>query len=285
MDEQNMNILDRIHASYYQLAAAERRVADYVLSQYRQVQFMSITQLAEECGAADATVSRFCRSLKLKGFNAFKLELAKYVASASAEGLRAQPTPTDSPAGRCAEARRLSQEAIDQTIALVRMEDIVKTVELFEDADRIFCMGAGGSMLLANECSHLFSTVCNKFSAVWDSHIQMSTAATMNTRDVIVLFSYSGATGNAMEVLGLAKQRGIRTVLITRYPKSPAATLADVVLCCGSSESPFQFGSVPAKVAQLVLLDVLFQEYFHRNREKCEESLQRIAAALSEKHI
>ena len=285
MDEQTMNILDRIHASYYQLAAAERRVADYVLSQYRQVQFMSITQLAEECGAADATVSRFCRSLKLKGFNAFKLELAKYVASASIEGLRSAPSPTDTPEGRCAEAGRLSQEAIDQTIALVRMEDIIKTVELFEDADRVFCMGAGGSMLLANECSHLFSTVCSKFSAVWDSHIQMSTTATMNTRDVIVLFSYSGATDNAMEVLGLAKQRGIRTVLITRYPKSPAATLADVVLCCGSSESPFQFGSVPAKVAQLVLLDVLFQEYFHRNRKNSEESLQRIAAALSEKHI
>ena len=285
MDEQNMNILDRIHASYYQLAAAERRVADYVLSQYRQVQFMSITQLAEECGAADATVSRFCRSLKLKGFNAFKLELAKYVASASTEGLRSAPSPTNTPEGRCAEAGRLSREAIDQTIALVRMEDIEKTVKLFEEADRVFCMGAGGSMLLANECSHLFSTVCNKFSAVWDSHIQMSTTATMNVRDVIVLFSYSGATDNAMEVLGLAKQRGIRTVLITRYPKSPAASLADVVLCCGSSESPFQFGSVPAKVAQLVLLDVLFQEYFHRNREKSEESLQRIAAALSEKHI
>ena len=88
-----------------------------------------------------------------------------------------------------------------------------------------------------------------------------------------------------MEVLELARRRGIRTVLITRYPKSPAASLADVVLCCGSSESPFQFGSVPAKVAQLVLLDVLFQEYFHRNQDKCEESLQQIAAALSEKHI
>ena len=283
MDEQNMNILDRIHASYYQLAAAERRVADYVFSQYRQVQFMSITQLAEECGTADATVSRFCRSLKLKGFNAFKLELAKY--AASSEGLRPRPTPTDIPEGRCAEAGRLSQEAIAQTISLVRMEDIGKTVSLFEKADRVFCMGAGGSMLLANECSHLFSTVSNKFSAIWDSHMQMSITATMNQNDAIVLFSYSGATQSGMEVLELAKRRGIRTVLITRYPKSPAASLADVVLCCGSSESPFQFGSVPAKVAQLVLLDVLFQEYFHRNQDKCEESLQQIAAALSEKHI
>ena len=94
-----------------------------------------------------------------------------------------------------------------------------------------------------------------------------------------------GATQNGMEVLELAKRRGLRTILITRYPKSPLAAVADVVLCCGSSESPFQFGSVPAKVAQLVLLDVLFQEYLHRNREKCEENLQRIGAALSEKHV
>jgi len=107
----------------------------------------------------------------------------------------------------------------------------------------------------------------------------------MNQNDVIVLFSYTGTTQNGMEVLELAKKRSICTILITRYPKSPAATLADVVLCCGSSESPFQFGSVPAKVAQLVLLDVLFQEYFHRNRAQCEENLQCIADALSEKHI
>ena len=285
MDEQNISILDRIHASYYQLTTAERRVADYVLAQYAQVQFMSITQLAEECGTADATVSRFCRSLKLKGFNAFKIELAKHTAAVSASGLRERPVSTDTSEGRYLEAGRLSQAAISQTLALVRQKDIDRVVDLFEQADRVFCMGAGGSMLLANECSHLFSTVCNKFTAIWDSHMQMSITATMNSNDLIVLFSYSGATQNGVEVLELAKKRGIRAVLITRYPKSPAATLADVVLCCGSSESPFQFGSVPAKVAQLVLLDVLFQEYLHRNRAECEENLQRIAAALSEKHI
>ena len=80
MDEQNLDILERIHASYYQLTATERRVADYVLNQHAQVQFMSITQLADECGTAEATISRFCRSLKLKGFNAFKIELARHSA-------------------------------------------------------------------------------------------------------------------------------------------------------------------------------------------------------------
>ena len=284
MDEQTMNILDRIHNCYYQLAAAERRVADYVISQYRQVQFMSITQLAEECGSADATVSRFCRNLGLKGFNAFKLELAKYAATTD-DGLRVQPVAADSPEGRCAEAGRISKEAIDQTMALVRPADIEKVVSIIEKADRVFCMGAGGSMILATECSHLFSTVCNKFSAIWDSHMQTSITATMNPKDAIILFSYSGATQSGMEVLELAKRRGLQTILITRYPKSPLASVASVVLCCGSSESPFQFGSVQAKVAQLVLMDVLFQEYLHRNRETCEENLHRIADALSEKHV
>ena len=46
-----MNILDRIHGAYYQLTAAERKVADYVLQQYEQVQFMSITQLAENAAS------------------------------------------------------------------------------------------------------------------------------------------------------------------------------------------------------------------------------------------
>ena len=285
MDKLNINILERIHASYYQLTAAERRVADYVLSQYAQVQFMSITQLAEECGSADATVSRFCRSLGLKGFNAFKIELAKYSAGIQSAAPQDTPIPTDTPEGRYQEAARLSQTAITQTLSLLRQADIDRTVELFEKASRVVCMGAGGSMLLANECAHLFSNACSKFSAIWDSHMQMNFAATMNKTDVLMLFSYSGATRNGMEILELAKSRGIQTILVTRYPKSPAASLADVVLCCGSSESPFQFGSVPAKVAQLVLMDVLYQEYVHRNQAECNENLQRIAAALSEKHI
>ena len=285
MTEYNINILERIHSSYYQLSAAERKVADYVLSQHSQVQFMSITQLADECGVAEATVSRFCRSLALKGFNAFKIEVAKHSATASAGRLRERHAASDSLESRCLEAGRLSQEAIQQTIDLVRPRDIEATVKLFESADRVVCMGSGASMILAQECAHLFSTVSGKFSAVYDSHMQMSAIATMKESDVIVLFSYSGATHNGIAVLELAKARGIPVVLVTRFPKSPAAQLADIVLHCGSNESPFQFGSIPARVAQLVLLDVLFQEYLRRNREICEENLQRIAAALSEKHL
>ena len=281
MEEQNMDILERIHASYYQLTATERKVADYVLAQHSQVQFMSITQLAEVCGTAEATISRFCRSLKLKGFNAFKIELARH----SAGSAKPQETSTDSLMGRSLEVGRLASDAVYQTIELVEPTQVRRAVEFFEDASRVLCFGAGGSMLMAQEFAHLFSTVTGKFTAIADSHMQMSAAATMSREDIMVLFSYSGATNNGIQLLELAKSRGVRTVLVTRFNKSPAANLADVVLRCGSNEGPFQFGSVPAKVAQLIVMDVLFQEYRHRNRDICEDHIQNIASALSGMHI
>ena len=282
MDEQNIDILERIHASYYQLTATERKVADFVLSQPEQVKFMSITQLADECGTADATISRFCRSLKLKGFNAFKIELARH-----APGTKAQreTNDTDTPTGRIREVGRLATEAIQQTMDLTESQQVLRAVEMIEKASRVICIGSGGSMIMATTFAHLFSNVTGKFQAVSDSHMQMSAVATMGKDDIIFLFSYSGATNAGLQLLELAKSRGIQTILITRFSKSPAASLADVVLRCGSNEGPFQAGSIPAKVAQLMVMDVLFQEYCYRNRESCEKNIESIAAALSNMHV
>ena len=281
MDEQ-IDILERIHAAYYQLTSTERKVADLVLAQPSQVQFMSITQLADECGTAEATVSRFCRRLNLKGFNAFKIELARHSASTSVKLKDREP---NSLVNRSLEVGRLASDAVYQTIELVEPKQVLRAVELIESAQHVVCIGSGGSMIMATECAHLFSTVSGNFQAVPDSHLQMSAVATMGQGDVVMLFSYSGATTNGLQVLELAKARGISTILVTRFHKSPAAKLADVVLRCGSNESPFQFGSVPARIAQLVVLDVLFQEYFHRNRETCQETIQNIASALSGMHV
>ena len=283
MDEQNLNILERIHAFYYQLTASERKVADFVLANHERVQYMSITQLAEECGTADATISRFCRNLDLKGFNAFKLELALYSAG-TVQKKRHIPTK-DSVMGRCLEVGRMANDAVYQTMELLEPDQLVRAVEMIENAGRVLCIGSGGSLLMAMEFAHLFSTVTHKFVAIADAHMQMSALATCQQQDAVVLFSYSGATTSGVEIMNLARSRNIPTIVITRYPKSPAAVQADVVLRCGSNEGPFQFGSVPAKVAQLMVMDMLFQEYCHRNPESSEENIQNIGAALAHMHI
>ena len=89
-------VIERISAEYYQLTAAEKKVADYVTDHQRDTQIMSISDLAEACGVAEATITRFCRKLDYKGYNDFKLALAKSVASRRGiPFLRGEVTPAD----------------------------------------------------------------------------------------------------------------------------------------------------------------------------------------------
>ena len=89
------DIFETISSQYFQLTNSEKKVADYVLSHRIDAQYMSISELAEECEVADATISRFCRRLGLGGYNAFKLELAK-----ASMATRAGNVPPPS-AGKC----------------------------------------------------------------------------------------------------------------------------------------------------------------------------------------
>ena len=286
MTAASSNVFDTISRSYYELTAAERRTADYVLKNRDRSQYLSIGELAEESGVAEATVSRFCRRLGYKGYNAFKLAIA----NASAPKLDAASSDLtirdgDDPMELARKLYAEESEAMLQTVSLLRPAELDKAAEILKGARKVLCMGQGGSMILASEAAHLFSVYDGKFIPVSASHMQLIASATLSPEDAVLFFSYSGATRDMMETLSVVRQQGARTVLITRFPRSPGAALADVVLQCGSNESPLQHGSVPARIAQLFLLDILFTRICLSDPDACRENRQRIAAVLAEKHL
>ncbi|MBQ6272999.1 MAG: MurR/RpiR family transcriptional regulator [Oscillospiraceae bacterium] len=280
------SVFEKISRDYYELTAAEKRTADYVMANQERCQELSIAELAELSGVAEATVSRFCRRLGYKGFNAFKLAIANASAAGADSGVLSGPVAEgDSVEEMCQKLYSADQDAMFQTLELVEPEKIRKAADLLWAAGRVVCMGQGGSMLLAEVAGNLFATVSGKFSAVSDSHSQVVTAVNMDPEDVILFFSYSGATRDMLDTMRAAKTRGVKLLLVTRFPKSPGAALADVTLLCGSNEGPLQLGSVPAKIAQLFLVDVLFSEYCRRDLKTCRQSRGRVAAAMEGKHL
>ena len=120
-----------------------------------------------------------------------------------------------------------------------------------QEARQVFCLGQGGSMLLANDICARFASLSTKFRTAGDSHLQLLTASLMNEADVVLFVSYSGATRDMMETLRTAKAAGAKIILLTHYEDSPGALLADVVLLCGAQESPLDSGSIPIKAAFL----------------------------------
>ena len=280
------NVFAKISNNYYQLTASEKKVADFVIIQQQKTQYMSISELAESCGVAEATISRFCRQLHYKGYNAFKLAVANSTASRSTRSpLSGEVLPEDSIPDMCQKLYTADVDAIAQTQELIRPESITSAANLLLGADKVLCMGQGGSMIMAQEAAHLFTTTFPGYFAISDSHLQTIMATQLTEKDAVLYFSYSGATRDLLDILPIVQKRKATSILITRFPNSPGAALADVILQCGSNENPLQLGSAEARVAQLYLLDVLFSEMCRRDEEACKATRKNIADALSEKHV
>jgi DNA-binding MurR/RpiR family transcriptional regulator len=284
---ENTTVLELISHEYYRLTAAEKKTADFVLSHLEETQFMSITELSEASGVAEATVSRFCRRLGYRGYNAFKLAIANTTSQQSqwANPLSGRVETGDSMDIMCQKLCAANVSAITQTMELIDPSAVRQAVDMLEAAGKVLCMGQGGSMILASEAAHLFSTVSGKFMAVSDSHTQAVAASMLDENDVILFFSYSGSTLDMMQTLKLARRRGAKVILLTRFLNSPGAELAHISFPYGATENPLQLGSVAVRIAQLYLLDVIFSELCQRNLEECRRRRKEIADALAEKHL
>lgn len=280
------NVMERISAEYYQLTASERKVADYITDHQKDSQIMSISELAEASGVAEATITRFCRKLDYKGYNAFKLALANNMASRRGiPFLSGEVTPEDDIQEMCHKLYGAEVDAISQTLTMIDPDKIRQAADLLTCAGKVLCMGQGGSMIMAEEAAHIFSTAGMSFFAMSDSHTQTVYLATLTEQDAVFFFSYSGATREAVELLELAHRRRVPVVLVTHFPKSPACSYADVVLQCGAIEGPLQLGSVPARMAQLFLIDALFTEVCRRQENTIEEVRSDLADLLAAKHL
>ena len=266
------------------LTKSGRTVAEYLVQHAAEAQYLSISSLARECQVAEATVFRFCRALGFEGYHEMRIALAQ----ANATGVlvnQQEPAPDADTATLCEHASALFMTAINGTQNSLSPEAVEQAVDLMRAARQVFCLGQGGSMLLANDICARFSSLSNKFRTAGDSHLQILAASLMGPEDVVLFISYSGATRDMLETLRTAKASGAKIILLTHYEDSPGAAMADVVLRCGAQESPLDSGSIPIKVAVLYVGEVLLLRYMLDDPEHTNEAQDRTSEAVAIKLI
>lgn len=271
--------------SYNQFTKTEKKIADFVKGHANQVLFMSITDLADACNVADASVHRFCRTLGLKGYQEFKMKLSLSMSAEDSvlpEG-RESGLKVDSLQYTLDNTLENLVRVMQETRKLQNADDIEKTVRMMEEAQHIYFFGIGDSLLTAKEARNKFLRITNKVSCVEDPHMQAMTASMAAPQDLILFISYSGATKDNVYVAKIAQDVGAKIVTITRFVKSPLSIYADTNLLCGSNEGPLEGGSMGAKISQLYIIDILFQEYYKRNRSLAADNNKKTSKAVVDK--
>lgn len=277
------DLLLDIRTSANSFTKTEKRVADYVLANPKDVMYMSITELADACGVGDTSVFRFCRHLKQKGYHDFKMHLAQSLSDQSNASVFDDQSPEDSLEVTVHKALEANVNALRETCDLIDCKALYTAVEWLAEAERIAFFGSGSSAVSALDAQARFMRITSKVCMSMDTHMQTFCASLLTPRDVAVLYSYSGNTKDTVSIAQTAKQAGARLICISRFRKSPLEGLCDLLLLCGANEGPMQGGSLSAKVSQLFLTEVLYLGYFKRTYEQSMHNKHLSSTAISEK--
>lgn len=287
----DQNVFEQIAYNYNTMSPVEQRISNYFLQHKTDIQKMTISELAAACNTSSASLTRYARNLGHPSFPAFRMKMYAESIQAIPDKMNTETDfdpysevhASDNIEVKCKKLFNICVESLRQTQNHINPEAVQKAVDLLWNAKNVFCFGQGNSSAVAMDAWTRFIPITNKFHWVSDSHLQADTAALLQKNDVILYFSFSGSTKELIENATLAKASPGKLILVTHFPNSPGCELADVVLICGTNESPENGGSIAAKIGQLLIIDLLYNEYSSRDVKMVIRNRKKTLAATEEK--
>ena len=279
--------ITKIRSAYNQFTKAEKKVADYILENPKKVLFMSISDLAGACDVGDTSVFRFCKTMNVKGYQEFKMMLSLSMRASESPLTDTEDTTITLEDNISELAKKVLSEnvyAIQETYSLIDVKQMTAAMDALSSAKRIVFFGVGTSMLTAMKAMNKFLRIEPKVICNMDANMQLITASTLTDQDVALIFSYSGSTKDTVEIARSAKAAGAKTIVITRFTKSPLTEFADIILLCGANEGTLQNGSTSAEISQLFLVDVMYSEYFRRHYKRGKPNWDKTAHSIADKN-
>jgi DNA-binding MurR/RpiR family transcriptional regulator len=282
------DVVELISVRLESLSAAERAIAETILDDPAAASEKSIGQLAIASGSSEATVTRFCRTMGLRGYAHLRLRLA-----ASAERRRGDLEPEGGmamlgdidPADTAADIVRkvayADTRAVELTLAHIDLDVLVAAVERLASARRILTFGVASSATAAMDAATKLTLSDRAAIVVHDIHGALMTTSLFGDKDVVLVLSHSGRAREVVDVLNAARLRGATSIAVTSDPTSPAARSADFALITAARELRFRSGGVASRMAQLAVVDALFVLLAHRRFDASIEAADQMHDAVA----
>lgn len=280
--EGTLSVIPKLRMMRPDLSEREQKIVNYLLENSETADAWRISDLAAQFDVSEAMIVKLAKRLGFSGFRALKANLVAYNSSRVA-GLFEEVSPEDSPATIVRKLFRASIQALEETLAIIDMEQFDKAVDLFVRSGVRDIYGVGGSAAIARDAAHKFLRIGMRCNCFDDAHLMAMSGSILTPQDVVLAVSHSGQTSVILDAVRIARERGARVIALTSYQNSPLAQLADAGLISTARSSPYSGENAAARLAQLNLIDALFVSVAFQNQTIASEKLSLTMSAVEEK--
>ena len=251
----------------------EKTLAAYILAHGMEIAKYSTRSLAEVTYTSPPTVLRLCKKLGFTGFDDFKQNFVRELEYLDQQQGKVDFNfpfaENDSPMRVAQNIGELYEEAVKDTMQLLRYEDLHKAVLLLKYHEEIHIFSAGTAINQAESFREKMLKIGKRVVIFNNLNYQRYQACCLSERDLAMIISYSGETAQMLEIARQCKRSGTPILALTSFGENSLTCYADCKLTLSTKESIYQnLGDYASHLSMTLLLDILYSEYFRQNYQK-----------------
>ena len=278
------DLLNRIRQKQESFPAAQRLVAAYVVENYNQIPFLSITTLAKNIGVSDNTVIKFCNQLGFQKFTEFKRVFSDYAHSELVMFNKLSETGEgDIENSFFAQGLEEDSAAIHATLTNpVNQQNLPEMLSMLDKAKNIYITGGRGSAIMAalfaNMLRYLGYKVHDISTGVGDYLDRLSM---VEKDDLVIVISFPRYTAQIVNAAKYLHEQGVPIVLITDTGLSPALPYANLSFHC-SYDSNYYF---PTFSGCLSLIGVICRAASATRKKEAAQHIRHLEGMLIDRGV
>lgn len=252
------SVINQICASMDSFFDTEKKIGDYIVRNPKKVVDMTVGELAKECGVSEASVSRFCKRIELKGFHHLKISLARELVDAKDDGEISGHISVDDMEGSLRGILSNKMEELRQTVAMIDREELKKILDVINNADTVLMAAVGNTIPVAMDGAYKLNQIGIRAMStpIWETELGYS--YNLTDKDVVVAISNSGESTGVIQILEAAKSRGAVSISITNNARSSVAELSTYHITTATREKLFLDGYCFSRVSATMVIEIIY---------------------------
>ena len=277
-------IFSKIDINNKKLSKGHKKLVQYISTNYDKAAFMTASKLGEKVGVSESTVVRFATEMGFKGYPELQKELQQMIKSKLTAVQRMEVS--SNLIGEDNAIKKVLNgdiELIRDTLEIVSDSEFKKSVEMINNARKIYILGVRSSAALASFLYFYLNLVFENVVLVDTSSgsEMFEQMFRINEDDVCVAISFPRYSKQTINALRFISDRGTNIISITDSAVSPIAEFSNALLVAKSDI----VSVVDSLVAPLSLINALIVALTFSRREEVYNNFNKLEGIWDEYQV
>ena len=267
-------VKDRILSVYDSLSKAQKKGADFIISNFDAAAMLSSIKLSMRAGISESTIVRLAYSLGYEGFSDMQKQIQQDYLNSFHHVSPKNDTTNEYEDLVASEIRNL-QELQSYVSDPTKLESIAR---ILIDADMVEVFGYYGEHTVSFELYMVLDAIRPNVHYYRENNIGFREMETLNPNSAVISFLFDPYCPGTIELLQQAKEKDAALITVTDSLISPGARISDEVVCF-SLRQDSETG-INSMAPAMVFIQMLLRAFKKLDHERVIERTRKVQSQL-----